>query len=69
MVNDFKRMQLALLNSEKIAKSILDAYHVAKVRIRPWKREYDAMSGYFSKKRLVSAQELLKFNQFIKIAA
>jgi transposase len=69
IVNDFKRMQLALVNSGKLAKSIRDASHVADGIIRPWKREYETKSGAFSKKRLVSAQVVVKLNQFIKLTA
>jgi transposase len=40
------------------AKSLREEYNVADGIIRRWKREYEAKSGDFSKKRVVSAQEL-----------
>jgi transposase len=56
--NDFKIMLVALLKSGKTAKSLSEEYNVADGIIRRWKREYEAKSGDFSKKRVVSAQEL-----------
>ena len=47
-----------LLKSGKSTKSLREAYHVADGIIRPWKREYEAKSGDFSKKRVVAAEEL-----------
>ena len=51
-------MLVALLKSGKTAKSLREEYNVADGIIRRWKREYEAKSGDFSKKRVVSAQEL-----------
>ena len=56
--NDFKRMLVELLKSGKTAKSLSEEYNVADGIIRRWKREYEAKSGDFSKKRAVSAEEL-----------
>jgi transposase len=39
-------------------KKLREADHVTDGIISPWQREYEAKSGDFSKKRVVSAQEL-----------
>ena len=51
-------MRVALLKSGKTAKSLSEEYNVADGIIRRWRREYQAKSGDFSKKRLVSSEEL-----------
>jgi transposase len=56
--NDFKLMLVELLKSGKTAKSLSEEYNVADGIIRRWRREYQAKSGDFSKKRLVSSEEL-----------
>ena len=56
--NDFKVMIVALLKSGRKAKELSDEYSINNGIIRRWKREYDAKSGDFSKKREVSVAEL-----------
>ncbi|WP_159289441.1 transposase, partial [Tenacibaculum maritimum] len=58
--NDFKVMLVELLKSGRKAKSLSKEYGVNDGVIRRWKREYEAKSGDFSKKRELSveAQEL-----------
>ena len=56
--NDFKIMLVELLKSGKTAKSLSEEYNVADGIIRRWKREYEAKSGDFSKKRTLSKEEL-----------
>ena len=56
--NDFKLMLVELLKSGKTVKSLSEEYNAADGIIRRWKREYEAKSGDFSKKRAVSAEEL-----------
>ncbi|WP_159291527.1 transposase, partial [Tenacibaculum maritimum] len=58
--NDFKVMLVELLKSGRKAKSLSEEYGVNDGIIRRWKREYEAKSGDFSKKRELSveAQEL-----------
>ncbi|CAA0252287.1 transposase DNA binding site ISRme3 [Tenacibaculum maritimum] len=58
--NDFKVMLVEFLKSGRKAKSLSEEYGVNDGVIRRWKREYEAKSGDFSKKRELSveAQEL-----------
>ncbi|CAA0183119.1 transposase DNA binding site ISRme3 [Tenacibaculum maritimum] len=58
--NDFKVMLVELLKSGRKAKSLSEEYGVNDGVIRRWKREHEAKSGDFSKKRELSveAQEL-----------
>ena len=56
--NDFKLMLVELLKSGKTAKSLSEEYNVSDGIIRRWSREYKAKSGDFSKKRVVSTEEL-----------
>ncbi|WP_159246092.1 transposase, partial [Tenacibaculum maritimum] len=58
--NGFKVMLVELLKSGRKAKSLSEEYGVNDGIIRRWKREYEAKSGDFSKKRELSveAQEL-----------
>ena len=47
-----------LLISGKTAKEVSEEYNIQDGIIRLWRREYEAKSGDFSKKRVVSAGEL-----------
>ncbi|MFL0205039.1 transposase, partial [Tenacibaculum maritimum] len=49
--NDFKVMLVELLKSGRKAKSLSEEYGVNDGVIRRWKREHEAKSGDFSKKR------------------
>ncbi len=55
--NDFKVMIVELLESGRKVKEISDEYSIDGGMIRRWRREYEAKSGNFSKKREVSDQE------------
>ncbi len=55
--NDFKVMIVELLESGRKVKEISDEYSINGGMIRRWRREYEAKSGDFSKKREVSDQE------------
>jgi len=55
--NDFKIMIVELLESGRKVKEISDEYSINGGMIRRWRREYEAKSGDFSKKREVSQQE------------
>ncbi len=55
--NDFKVMIVELLESGRKVKEISDEYSINGGMIRRWRREYEAKSGDFSKKREVSQQE------------
>jgi len=55
--NDFKIMIVELLESGRKVKEISDEYNIDGGMIRRWRREYEAKSGNFSKKREVSDQE------------
>ncbi|WP_317206245.1 transposase, partial [Tenacibaculum maritimum] len=54
--NDFKVMLVELLKSGIKAKSLSEEYGVNDGVIRRWKREYEAKSGDFSKKRELSVE-------------
>ena len=56
--NDFKIMVVELLKSGRTAKELSDEYSINSGVIRRWRREYEAKSGDFSKKREVSSEEL-----------
>ena len=56
--NDFKVMLVDLLKSGRTAKELGDEYSINSSTIRRWRREYEAKSGDFTKKREVSAEEL-----------
>ena len=56
--NDFKVMIVELLKSGRSAKELSDEYTINSGVIRRWKREFEVKSGDFSKKRVVSAEEL-----------
>ena len=55
--NDFKLMLVELLQSGLKAKQLSEQYGVHDSIIRRWKREYEAKSGDFSKKRESSKEE------------
>ena len=55
--NDFKIMIVELLESGRKVKEISDEYSINGGIIRRWRREYEAKSGDFSKKREISQQE------------
>jgi transposase len=56
--NDFKVMLVELLKSGRTAKELSDEYTINSGVIRRWRREYEAKSGDFSKKRELSSEEL-----------
>jgi len=56
--NDFKVMLVELLNSGRKAKELSEEYSINSGIIRRWRREYEVKSGDFSKKRIVSEEEL-----------
>ncbi|MFT6948725.1 MAG: transposase [Vicingaceae bacterium] len=56
--NEFKTMIAELLISGKTAKEVSEEYNIQDGVIRRWRREYEVKSGDFSKKRVVSAEEL-----------
>jgi transposase len=56
--NEFKTMIAELLISGKTAKEVSEEYNIQDGVIRRWRREYGVKSGDFSKKRVVSADEL-----------
>jgi transposase len=56
--NDFKVTMVDLLKSGRTTKELSDEYNINGSTIRRWRREYEAKSGDFSKKREVSAEEL-----------
>ena len=56
--NEFKVMVVELLQSGRTAKELSSEYDINDGVIRRWKREYAAKSGDFSKKRIISLEEL-----------
>ena len=56
--NDFKVLLVELLKSGRGAKELSDEYGIDSGKIRRWRREYEAKSGDFSKKRELSSEEL-----------
>ena len=56
--NDFKVMIVELLKSGRTIRELCDEYTIDKSTIRRWRNEYKTKSGDFSKKRVVSVQEL-----------
>jgi len=56
--NDFKVMLVELLKSGRNAKELSEEYSINSGIIRRWRREYEVKSGDFSKKRIVSEEEL-----------
>ena len=55
--NDFKVIIVELLKSGLKVKDVSDEYNLNDGLIRRWRRECEAQSGDFSKKREVSDQE------------
>ncbi len=55
--NDFKVMIVELLESGLKVKEVSDEYSLNDGIVRRWRREYEAKSGDFSKKRELSEQE------------
>lgn len=55
--NDFKVMIAELLQSGQKVKEVSEEYSLNDSMIRRWRREYEAKSGDFSKKREQSAEE------------
>ena len=55
--NDFKVMIVELLKSGRKAKELSVEYVLNDGMIRRWRREYEAKSGDFSKKREISIEE------------
>lgn len=55
--NEFKVMIVDLLKSGLMVKQVSEDYGLNASMIRRWRREYEAKSGDFSKKREVSPQE------------
>ena len=56
--NDFKIMIVELLESGRTAKELSAEYSINSGIIRRWKREYEAKSGDFSKKKEVSQEDV-----------
>lgn len=56
--NEFKVMVVELLQSGRTAKELSSEYDINEGIIRRWKREHTAKSGDFSKKRVMSSEEL-----------
>ena len=54
---EFKVMLVELLNSGRKVQEVSDEYGLNANMLRRWKREYEAKSGDFSKKREVSPEE------------
>ena len=55
--NDFKIMIVELLKSGSKVKDIREEYGLSDGLARRWRREYEAKSGDFTKKREVSKEE------------
>ena len=55
--NDFKIMIVELLKSGIKVKEISEEYEIHDSIIRRWRREYEAKSGDFSKKREITKEE------------
>jgi transposase len=54
---EFKVMLVELLNSGRKVQEVSDEYGLNGNMLRRWRREYEAKSGDFSKKRDVSPEE------------
>lgn len=54
---EFKVMLVELLNSGRKVQEVSDEYGLNGNMLRRWKREYEAKSGDFSKKREISPEE------------
>ena len=55
--NDFKVMVVELLKSGRKTKEVSDEYNLSDGIARRWRREYEAKSGDFSKRREVSLED------------
>lgn len=49
--NEFKVMIVGLLNSGRSIKEVSNEYQLNDSMLRRWRREFEAKSGNFSKKR------------------
>jgi transposase len=56
--NDFKVTIVELLKSGKTVKEVSDEYSLNGSMIRRWRREYEAKSGDFTKKKELTKEEL-----------
>ncbi len=56
--NDFKVTIVELLKSGKKVKDVSDEYSLSEGMLRRWRREYEAKSGDFTKKKELSQEEL-----------
>lgn len=54
---EFKVMLVELLNSGRKVQEVSDEYGLNGNMLRRWRREYEAKSGDFSKKRDISPEE------------
>lgn len=55
--NEFKTMIVELLNSGRTAKELSFEYDIEYSNVHRWKREYQAKSGDFSKKRELTPEQ------------
>lgn len=55
--NDFKVLIVELLKSGRTVKEVSEEYDLNDSMIRRWRREFDAKSGDFSKKKELSDEE------------
>jgi transposase len=56
--NDFKVLLVELLESGRTAKELSEKYNINSEIIRNWKREFKAKSEDFTKKSVLSSEEL-----------
>lgn len=56
--NDFKVLIVELVKSGRPVKEISEEYGLNDSMIRRWRREYEAKSGDFTKKKELSAEEI-----------
>lgn len=56
--NDFKVMIVELVQSGRKVVEVSDEYNINESMVRRWRKEYEAKSGDFSKKREPSTLEL-----------
>lgn len=55
--NDFKVLVVELIKSGRPAKEVSDEYGLNAGMVRRWRREYEAKSGDFTKKKELSQEE------------
>lgn len=55
--NEFKVLIVELLKSGRPVKEVSEEYDLNDSMIRRWRREYEAMSGDFTKKKVLSQEE------------